>query len=134
MGGRDQVLVRGAGVDNVLHTVRIAVITQGGASGMIVEPVKPFGRLNVTFRADLEGESSCWATLKLRFKGVDFEGVFWRPRGVGAAVLVGECRVADALVGVDCFEEGHGGVPETEPLAERLIPAELAVRDLSRYA
>lgn len=83
-------LERGAGVDNVLHTVRIAAMAHAGASGMIVELERPFGRLDVGFRADLEGDPSSLETLRLRFKGVDFEGVCWRPRGVGAAALVGD--------------------------------------------
>lgn len=73
---------------------------------------------------------SLLATLTLLFKGVDLEGVFWSPRGVGAA-LEGLFLTADALLGV-VFAE-RGGVPETEPLAERLTPAELAERDRSRY-
>ena len=44
IGGRDHVLVRGAGVDKVLHTLRIDVITQAGASGIIVEPGRPLER------------------------------------------------------------------------------------------
>lgn len=41
--------------------------------------------------------------------------------------------MADALEGVVCVEGERCGVPGTEQLAERLIPAELAARDLSRY-
>ena len=84
IGGRDQVFVRGAGVESVLHTVRIAVITHAGASGIMVDPEIPAGWLEVSFRADLEGVPSL-DTLTLLCKGVDLEGVFWRPRGVGAA-------------------------------------------------
>ncbi|GAI67170.1 unnamed protein product [marine sediment metagenome] len=80
------------------------------------------------FRADLEGEPSPAATLILRFKGVDLEGVFWRPRGVGAAF---EGVFLAVLVGVVCAELLRVGVPDT--LAERLIPAELVPRDRSRY-
>lgn len=89
MGGRDQVFVRGAGVERVLQTVRIAAMAHAGASGIIVEDAS-FGRLGAVFRADLEGDSRLLATLTLLFKGVYFEGVFWRPRGVGATALVGE--------------------------------------------
>lgn len=38
IGGLDQVFVRGAGVDKILHTVLMAVITQAGASGIMVDP------------------------------------------------------------------------------------------------
>lgn len=57
IGGRDQVFVRGAGVESILHTVRMAVITQAGASGMTVEPVTSLGRGVATFLADFEGLS-----------------------------------------------------------------------------
>lgn len=129
IGGRDQEFVRGAGVESVLHTVRMAVITQAGASGMMVEPEMPLGRAGVDFR---EGVSSLLAALTLLFRGVDLEGVFWSPRGVGAG-FEGVFPVPDALVGVVWAEAARYGVPETEPLAERLIPAELAERDRSRY-
>lgn len=72
------------------------------------------------------------ATLTLRFKGVDLEGVFWRPRGVGAA-LEGVFALAVVFLGVVCAEAVREGVPETEPLADRLRPAELAERERSRY-
>lgn len=91
--------VRGAGVESVLHTVRIAVIAHAGASGIIVEPASPLGRSWKVFRADFDGDPSLLATLTLRFKGVDLEGVFWRPRGVGAA-FEGVLLAAAALVGV----------------------------------
>lgn len=134
IGGRDQVFVRGAGVERVLHTVRIAAMAHAGASGIIVEEDTSLGRLGAVFRADLEGDSRLLATLTLLFKGVDLEGVFWRPRGVGATALVGEWPAGDALVGVDWTDLERVGVPGAEPLAERLTPAELAERDLSRYA
>lgn len=76
-------VVRGAGVESVLHTVRIAVIAHAGASGMTVEAERPLGRA-MGFRTDLVGVPSL-ATLTLLFKGVDLEGVFCKPRGVGAA-------------------------------------------------
>jgi hypothetical protein len=75
----------------------MAVITQAGASGMTVDPVTSLGLAELTFRADFEGLSRRFAVLMLRFNGVDFEGVFCRPRGVGAAVLEG---VFLGLVGV----------------------------------
>lgn len=49
IGGRDHVLVRGAGVESVLHTVRIESMTHAGASGMIVELERPLGRSLVVF-------------------------------------------------------------------------------------
>jgi hypothetical protein len=122
-------VVRGAGVESVLQTVRIAVITHAGASGMIVELESPLGLSGAALRADFDGEPSLFATLTLRFNGVDLDGVFWRPRGVGAALE----GVFPVLVGVVCVEPALEGVPGIEPLAERLIPAELAERELSRY-
>ena len=92
-------LVRGAGVERVLHTVRIAVMTHAGASGMIVEPARPRDRSWKDFRADFDGEPRLFATLTLRFKGVDLEGVFWRPRVVWAA-LEGVFPETAAFVGV----------------------------------
>jgi hypothetical protein len=53
---------------------------------MIVELESPLGCLGATLRADFDGEPSLFATLTLRFNGVDLDGVFWRPRGVGAAL------------------------------------------------
>jgi len=126
------VFVRGAGVERILHTVRMAVITQAGASGMMVDPVTSLGRADVTVLADFEGLSRLFAVLMLRFKGVDFEGVFCSPRGVGAAALEGVFLAA--LVGV-VFAElmMRVGDPDTDPLADRLMPAELVVKDRSRY-
>lgn len=121
--------MRGAGVESVLQTVRIAVITHAGASGMIVELDSPLDCAETTLRADLDGDPSLFATLTLRFNGVDLDGVFWRPRGVGATLD----GVFPVLVGVVCVEPALDGVPGTEPLAERLMPTELAERDLSRY-
>jgi hypothetical protein len=57
IGGLDQVFVRGAGVERILHTVRIAVITQSGASGTMVELVTCLGRGGAIFLADFEGLS-----------------------------------------------------------------------------
>lgn len=71
--------------------------------------------------------------LILRFKGVDFEGVFCRPRGVGATALDGVFLAAVPFVGVVCADPAREGVPGTDPLAERLRPVELDVRDRSRY-
>ena len=80
------------------------------------------------FRVDLEGEPSLAATLILLFKGVDLEGVFWRPRDVGAAF---EGVFLAILIGVVCAELLRVGVPDT--LAERLSPPDPVPRDRSRY-
>lgn len=133
IGGLDQVFVRGAGVERILHTVRIAVITQAGASGMMVDPCVSFGWGAVAFLADFEGLSSRFAVLILRFKGVDFEGVFCSPRGVGATALEGVFLAVAPFVGVVCVEPAREGVPGTDPLAERLRPVELGMSDRSRY-
>jgi hypothetical protein len=91
------------------------------------------GRVFEAFLAVLEGLSSTLAVLMLRFKGVDLEGVFCSPRGVGATALEGVFLVAAPFVGVVCAEPAREGVPGTDTLAERLILAELAARDRSRY-
>lgn len=67
----------------------------------------------------------------LRFKGVDFEGVFCSPRGVGATALEG---VFLALVGVVVAELVREGDPATDTLADLLMLAELVAKDRSRYA
>lgn len=125
--------VRGAGVERILHTVRMAVITQAGASGMMVDPWISFVRGTVAFLAVFEGLSSLFAVLILRFKGVDFEGVFCSPRGVGATALEAVFLAAVPFVGVVCVELARDGVPGTDPLAEGFRPVELDVRDRSRY-
>lgn len=66
----------------------------------------------------------------LRFNGVDFEGVFCSPRGVGATALAG---LSLAFVGVVLAELTRDGDPATDTLPDRLTLAELAVRDRSRY-
>lgn len=66
---------------------------------MIVEPAGPRDRSPKDFRADFDGEPRLCATLTLRFRGVDLEGVFWRPRAVGT-VLEGVFPVTAAFVGV----------------------------------
>lgn len=68
--------MRGAGVESVLQTVRIAVITHAGASGMIVELESSLDCAGTILRADLDGDTSLFATLTLRFNGVDLDGVF----------------------------------------------------------
>lgn len=116
-----------------MQIVRIAVIAHAGASGIIVDFVIPLGSAAKDFLADFDGELSLLATLTLLFSGVDLEGVFWRPRGVGAALLGDRVR-AEALVGVVCPDAARDGEPATDPLAERFIPVELAERDLSSHA
>lgn len=127
IAGRDSAVVLGAGVASILHTVRMATIAHAGASGIFVEP-EPLGVPDVALRADLDGVPS-FATLILLFKGVDLEGVFCRPRGVGAAL---EGVRPPALVGVVWADAVREGVPGADPLADRLIPLELAVRDRSK--
>jgi hypothetical protein len=100
---------------------------------MIVDPVTSLGRESVVFLADFEGLSRRFAVLILRFKGVDFEGVFCSPRGVGATALEGVFLDAAPFVGVVCAELAREGVPGADPFVERLRPAELAARDRSRY-
>jgi hypothetical protein len=109
----------------------MAVITQAGASGMTVDPITSLGRADVIFLADFEGLSRRFAVLMLRFRGVDFEGVFCSPRGVGATALEG---VFLALVGVVVAELVREGDPATDTLADLLMLAELVAKDRSRYA
>lgn len=131
IGGRDQVLVRGAGVERVLHTVRMEFITQAGASGMTEAPEMPLGRKLAKVRGVREVDGLSGRVVDL-FKGVDLVGVFWRPRGVAAAALDGVRVGLDSLVGVDGVEPVREGVPGTEPLAERFVPAVLDDRERSR--
>lgn len=131
IGGRDHMLVLGAGVESVLHTVRTESITHPGASGIIVEPGRPLGRIRskrsgVGRDGDAVPENS-------RFNGVDLPGVCCSPRGVGTGfdgVLV--VVVLDSFVGVDGTDPEREGVPGADPLADRLTDAVLDARDLSR--
>lgn len=132
IGGRDQVLVLGAGVESVLHTVRIEVITHPGASGIIVDPGRPLG---LTFFSDLCGVRAGESTpLSALFNGVGLLGVFWSPRGVPGATVFDGVRDSAVLsfVGVDGFDPARVGVPGADPLAKRLTAAELEPRDRSR--
>lgn len=133
IGGLDQVFVRGAGVERILHTVRMAVITQAGASGTIVDSWVSLIRVTVAFLADFVGLSRRLAVLILRFNGVGFDGVFCSPRGVSAIALEGVFLTIAPFVGVVGAEPARDGVPGTEALADRLILAELAASDRSRY-
>lgn len=138
IGGRDHVLMRGAGVESVLQTVRMEVITQLGASGMIVEPERPFARNLGIFWGRGDGEGlSLSVCERARLRGVDFVGVFcwWccccccSPRGVAvAAVFDGVLCVP--FLGVDGADPARDGVPGAEALA-REIPVD---RDRSRKA
>lgn len=111
----------------------MAVITQPGASGMMVDPWMSCVRGAVAFLAVFDGLSSRFAVLILRFKGVDLEGVFCSPRVVGPTALEGVFLAAVPFVGVVCAEPAREGVPGTDPFTERLILVELDVRDRSRY-
>lgn len=73
IGGRDQVLVRGAGVESTLHTVLTEAITHDGASGIIVEPGRPLGRILFNLCGVFDGEA---VPLIALFNGVDLLGVF----------------------------------------------------------
>lgn len=136
IGGRDHVLMRGAGVESVLQTVRMEVITQLGASGMMVEPERPFARNLGIFWGRGDGEGlSLSVCERARLRGVDFVGVFcwccWCciPRGVAvAAVFDGVLCVP--FLGVDGADPARDGVPGAEALA-REIPVD---RDRSRKA
>lgn len=80
-----------------MHTVLIEAITHDGASGIIVEPGRPLGRILFDLWGVLDDES---VPPNARFNGVDLLGVFWSPRGV-AAVFDGVRIVLDSFVGVD---------------------------------
>ena len=131
IGGLDQVLVRGAGVESVLQMLRMEFITQAGASGIIEAPEIPLGRKLVNVRGVREAEGLSGRVVD-RFKGVDLLGVFWRPRGVAVAALDGVRVGRDSFVGVDGVEPAREGVPGAEPLAGRFVPAVLGVRERSR--
>lgn len=122
-------LVLGAGVDNVLHAVRIESMTHAGASGIFIEPERPLGRTRSKRGVGRDGNAVPSIS---RFKGVDLLGVCGNPRGVGIG-FVGDLAVVLAfLVGVDGTDPEREGVPDAEPLAERFTSAELDARDLSR--
>lgn len=134
IGGRDQVLVLGAGVESVLHTVRMEAMAHPGASGTIVELGSPLGLIFFSTLCGVrvrEGESTVLTAL---FNGVGLLGVFWSPRGVpGTADFEGvRASVVLSFVGVDGFDSPRVGVPGAEPLAERLTAAVLELRDRSR--
>lgn len=132
--------MRGAGVESVLQTVRMEVITQLGASGMMVEPERPFVRNLGIFwgRGDGEGLSASVCE-SARLRGVDFVGVFcwcnccWCccciPRGVAVAVVF-DGVLCVPFLGVEGADPARDGVPGAEALA-RAFPVE---RDRSRKA
>lgn len=134
IGGRDHALVRGAGVERALHTVRMFVITHPEASGIIVEDERPFGRIIPVFCADCGYAVCLGAPLAVLFRGVDLLGVFWSPRGVVAFPLEGVR--SNSFLGVDGLDVAREGVPGTEPgpPTERFISAMLLVSDRSRNA
>ena len=129
IGGRDQVLVLGAGVDNVLHAVRIASITHAGASGIFIEPKRPLGRIRSKRGVGRDGNAVPSIS---RFNGVDLLGVCGSPRGVGRGFEGDLAGVLEPLVGVDGTDPEHEGVPGAEPLAARFTSAVLEAKDRSR--
>lgn len=133
-GGRDQVLLRGAGVESVLHTARMFAITQPGASGtgLVGRDVEPLGRVGfavVVFRTIDGGEG---ADVRLGdpsavlFTGAVLLGVSWRALGV---VVFGGVR---ADLGVDAPDAAREGV--NSPAAERFVSDMLLVNERSRRA
>lgn len=128
MGGRDHELVRGAGVDKILHTVRTDGITQDAASVICVSLL----RLLLTtglFEVDdfLVSEGCSFCTF---WDGVaSFAVVLDTDRGVELAVLDGvRLMVFEGVVVVDSAVCRFVGVPEGPR-----IDTVLLVRDLSRY-
>jgi len=137
IGGRDHVLIRGAGVASVLHTVRMAGITHAGASLIDVDDALeiPRGPVNKSALTTADREGVVGAPSRVLLAGVDFVGVSWSVRGVFEGVC---CADADAnpFVGdvVVTEEEARVGVPGREPVAERLVGRVLCVRIRSRNA
>lgn len=129
IGGRDQVLVLGAGVDKVLHAIRIESKTHAGASGIIVEPGRPLGRIRSKRGVGRDGNAVPSIS---RFNGVDLLGVCGSPRGVGRGFDGVLAVVLEPFVGVDGTDPEREGVPGAEPLADRLTSAVLDARDRSR--
>ena len=124
-------LVRGAGVERVLQTVRMEFITQAGASGTMEALEMPLERKLANERGVREADGLSGRVVDF-FKGVDLLGVFWRPRGVATAALDGVRVGLDSFVGVDGVEPVREGVPGAEPLADRFVPAVLEVKERSR--
>lgn len=129
--GRENVFVRGAGVERVLHTVRMESMAHAGASGMAVEGGRPLGRILGDFRC----ESGVGAWLRLLFSGVDFVGVLfcgrWR---VGVGLVGVDCGAGECFGGVAGVCLARDGVPGAEALPERLVAAVFADRERSRKA
>lgn len=103
-GGRDNKLIRGAGVDSVLHTVRTEGITHSGASLMICEDCKGSSLNRARFiDVVLEGVPSARSFNTLLLRGVDFDGVlFWS--GLADADLDGVAAVS--FLGVVADRDG----------------------------
>jgi uncharacterized protein YjbI with pentapeptide repeats len=77
-GGRDSKLIRGAGVDSVLHTVRTEGITQSAASLMIYEVCRGSSLNRARFTdAVFDGVPLARSFNKLLLRGVDFDGVLF---------------------------------------------------------
>lgn len=119
IGGRDHEVVRGAGVDNILHTVRIAVMAHAGASAMVFD----FERLadwasdlTALLRGPVDAAAAdLGVPLTVRFNGLDLDGVLSRPRGAAVAATPFEGvrkGVPAPFVGVDGFEFVREEAPE----------------------
>jgi hypothetical protein len=132
IGGRDHRLMRGAGVDRVLHTVRTDGITQTGASLISLVSDTPWNRARLT-DCCFDGVSD--PLTRLCFSGVDLEGVLFCSRpGVVVLVLDG-VRVGAPdpfFVGVVTAEDGRVGVPGVDPLADLRVGTVLLASDRSR--
>lgn len=128
IGGRDHRLMRGAGVDRVLHTVRIDGITQAGASLTLLVSDTPWNRARLT-DGFLDGVSD---PLMLRFNGVDFEGVLFCSVVVVVLDGVREGTADPFFVGVAVVEAGRVGVPGAALLVDWRVGMVLLVSDLSR--
>lgn len=117
-----------------MHSVRIALITHPGASGIDELPVRPLGRSLGDFRLDSGVGAS---VLRARFRGVAVRvGVCLGRCGVGVAAGCLEGVVfADTgvlLDGVAWLFPDRVGVPVMEVLPARFGPAMLAERERSR--
>lgn len=131
IGGLEKEFVLGAGVERVLHNVRIEFITHPGASGIEVEVESPFGRSLGDFRRESGVEA---LLLMVRFSGLALLGVF---RGLGVGVcLEGVVFVVVAPFRFDGVAEGpyadREGVAVTELLPERFETATFVDRERSR--
>lgn len=134
IGGLEKEFVLGAGVESVLHRVRMEFITQPGASGMDVESRRPLGRSLGDFRR----ESGVGALLlRVRFSGVVLLGVvFGRGVGVcfaGVVFVVGVVPVCFDGV-VDGPYPARDGVAVMELVPGRFETATFVDNERSRKA